>query len=50
MNRDADTSISVLFAEVADSVKLHDKLGRNEARWVIERCLKRMERAADAMG
>ena len=50
MNEHASTFSALLFAAVGDSARLHEKLGRNEARWAIDRCLKRMERAVDALG
>lgn len=39
---------SVLFADVAGSAKLHEKLGNTEALRAVERCMKRMERAVEA--
>ena len=50
MNDSVSTISALLFADVSDSARLHEKLGRQEARWAIERCLKRMERSADALG
>ena len=49
MNDHATTSGVLLFAGVVDSARLYEKLGRNEARWAIDRCLKRMERSVEAL-
>ena len=43
-------ALSVLFAEVPGSVRLHQKLGDAEASRAVDRCLKRMERAVEAFG
>lgn len=40
----------VLFADVAGSTRLYEKLGDAEAKHVIERCLKRVSMAVDAFG
>lgn len=47
---DTNQSRSVLFAGVAGSVRLHEKLGGDEAMRAVDRCLTRMERAAEAFG
>jgi class 3 adenylate cyclase len=39
-------SICVLFADISGSSRLYEKLGDAEALHAVERCLKRMERAA----
>ena len=41
---------SVLFAGLAGSARLHEKLGSTEALRAVDRCLKRMERAVGAFG
>jgi adenylate cyclase len=41
-------SISVLVAEICGSSRLNEKLGDTEALRAVERCLHRMERAAEA--
>ena len=46
----ADQHLSVLFAGVAGSVRLHEKLGGDEAARAVDRCLTRMERAVEAFG
>ena len=50
MNNHASTSGALLFAGVTDCQRLYEKLGRQEARWAIDRCLKRMERSVEALG
>lgn len=40
--------ISVLFADICGSSRLYEKLGDTEALRAVERCLHRMERAAEA--
>ena len=47
---DTSQSRSVLLAGVAGSVRLHEKLGSDEAMRAVDRCLTRMERAAEAFG
>ena len=49
MNR-PENSLTVLFAEVSGSARLHEKLDGAEAQRALERCLKRMERVVDANG
>src|SRR5512133_1814191 len=39
---------SVLFVDVAGSVRLHEKLGGAEAQRAVDRCLKRVERSVEA--
>jgi class 3 adenylate cyclase len=41
-------SLSVLFADICGSTRLYEKLGDTEALRAVERCLHRMERAAEA--
>lgn len=41
-------SISVMFADICGSSRLYEKLGDAEALRAVERCLHRMERAAEA--
>jgi adenylate cyclase len=41
-------SISVLFADICGSSRLHEKLGDAEALHAVERCMRRMVRAAEA--
>lgn len=41
-------SLSVLFADICGSSRLYEKLGDAEALRAVERCLHRMERAAEA--
>lgn len=41
-------SISVMFADICGSSRLYEKLGDTEALRAVERCLHRMERAAEA--
>lgn len=41
-------NISVLFADICGSSRLYEKLGDAEALRAVERCLHRMERAAEA--
>jgi adenylate cyclase len=41
-------SISVLVADICGSSRLNEKLGEAEAQRAVERCLHRMERAAEA--
>jgi class 3 adenylate cyclase len=41
-------AISVLFADICGSSRLYEKLGDTEALRALERCLHRMERAAEA--
>lgn len=43
-------ALSVLFADVSGSVRLHQKLGDAEASRAVDRCLKRMLRAVEAFG
>jgi adenylate cyclase len=40
----------ILFADVAGSTRMYDKLGDAEARRAVERCLKRVRLAVDAFG
>jgi class 3 adenylate cyclase len=42
------SNICVLFADISGSSRLYEKLGDAEALHTVERCLKRMERAATA--
>lgn len=42
--------LSVLAAGIANSTRLHEKLGGSEASWAVDRCLKRIERAVEASG
>ena len=46
----ANQTLSVLFAGVSGSARLHEKLGSDEAARAVDRCLKRMERAIGAYG
>lgn len=46
----AKNSLSVLFADVSGSARLHEKLGGAETLRAVDRCLKRMGRAVDAFG
>ncbi len=50
MNQENERLVSVLFADVAGSVRLHERLGGDEAQWAIERCLKRAARCIEAFG
>jgi len=50
MKKKSDFIQSVLFADVAGSARLHEKLGGGEAQRAIDRCLKRMERSVEAFG
>ncbi len=45
---EAGFSGSVLFVDVAGSVRLHEKLGSAEAQRAVDRCLKRVERSVEA--
>lgn len=45
---DIDFQRSILLADVAGSARLYEKLGSAEAARAVDRCLKRMERAAGA--
>jgi adenylate cyclase len=47
MTNASDSLQTVLFADVAGSARLRDKLGAGEAQWAIDRCLKRMERSVE---
>jgi adenylate cyclase len=47
MTNDSDSLQTILFADVAGSARLRDKLGAGESQWAIDRCLKRMERAVE---
>jgi adenylate cyclase len=47
MTNDSDSLQTVLFADVAGSARLRDKLRAGESQWAIDRCLKRMERAVE---
>ena len=40
----------ILFADVAGSTRLYEKLGDAEAKHAVERCLKRVRMAVDAFG
>lgn len=42
--------LTILFAEVSGSVRLHEKLGNAEALRAVDRCLKRMERGVEGFG
>lgn len=46
----ASDSLSVLFAGVSGSARLHEKLGGDEAARAVDRCLKRMERVVGVYG
>jgi len=48
MDDEGPSQKSVLFASVAGSAKLHEKLGDTEALRATERCVKRIERAVEA--
>lgn len=50
MENAAQTAQSILLAEVCGSVRLLERLGAEEAQRAVERCIKRMERAAEAFG
>ena len=50
MTQENERLVSVLFADVAGSVRLHERLGGDEAQWAIERCLKRAARCIEAFG
>jgi class 3 adenylate cyclase len=39
-------NLCVLFADVSGSTRLYEKLGEAEAAYAVDRCIKRMERAA----
>lgn len=43
-------ALSVLFADVSGSLRLHRKLGDAEAARAVDRCLKRMGRAVEMFG
>ncbi|MBL8413725.1 MAG: adenylate/guanylate cyclase domain-containing protein [Propionivibrio sp.] len=47
---DANCPLSVLFADVSGSVRLHERLVDAEALRAVDRCLKRMERAVEVFG
>ena len=47
---DATRPLSVLFADVSGSVRLHERLVDAEALRAVDRCLKRMERAVEVFG
>lgn len=42
--------LAVLFADVAGSTRLYERLGDTEADHAVDRCLKRMERAIEVFG
>src|SRR5512146_2387517 len=44
---EAPLNVSVLFADVSGSARLHEKLGSAEALRAVDRCMKRMERTVD---
>jgi adenylate cyclase len=46
----ANPVLSVLFADVSGSVRRHERLDDGEALRAVDRCLKRMERAAEVFG
>jgi adenylate cyclase len=50
MKKEPDSFQTILLADVANSARLHEKLGAGEAQWAIDRCLKRMERSVEAWG
>ena len=45
-----ESRLAVLFADVAGSARLYERLGDAEADHAVDRCLKRMERAIEALG
>lgn len=45
---DAESGVSVLFAEVCGSARMHEKLPDAEALRAVDRCLRRMERSIEA--
>lgn len=47
---DSERILSILFAGVSGSARLHEKLGGAEALRAVDRCLKRVERAVEAAG
>ena len=47
---DCEKYLSVLFADVSGSARLHEKLGEAEALRAVDRCLKRMERGVEGFG
>ena len=47
---DANCPLSVLFADVSGSVRLHERLVDAEALRAVDRCLKRMQRAVEIFG
>lgn len=47
---DVNRPLSVLFADVSGSVRLHERLVDAEALRAVDRCVKRMERAVDIFG
>lgn len=47
---DATRPLTVLFADVSGSVRLHERLVDAEALRAVDRCLKRMERAVEIFG
>ena len=47
---DATRPLSVLFADVSGSARLHERLVDAEALRAVDRCLKRMERAVEVFG
>ncbi|MBK7424208.1 MAG: FHA domain-containing protein [Propionivibrio sp.] len=47
---DTNRPLSVLFADVSGSARLHERLVDAEALRAVDRCLKRMERAVEIFG
>lgn len=45
---DAESGVTVLFAEVCGSARMHEKLSDAEALRAADRCLRRMERSIEA--
>ena len=50
MNPGTEPLLSVLLADVPGSMRLHERLGGEEARRAIERCLNRAGRCVSAFG
>lgn len=50
MNQKTESMLSVLLADIPGSARLHERIGADEARWAIDRCLNRAGRCVEALG
>ena len=50
MPQGSDALLTVLLADIPGNAQLHERVGAEEARWAIDRCLNRAGRCIEAAG